>query len=276
MKQSESTALSRPIISEFEDPVVYFEAALRFRKKTEPGFSVLNACKGLRRVSPTLISLIIKRKRKITIDRIDELAKLLNLNASEKYYLKNWIISLERGAPSQAPSKVHEAQRNRKEVATSILNDWINVYVKDFFQLPAIQKHPQSIHDQLMHVASGERVKKSISFLLREGYLRKNLKGEIVIDVNLAVADPKVPSVKIRNFHKGALKLAKLALDLYPPSERIANTLIMPLNEKKYSELVELFQEFAEKLKDFAADSDEPADRLYQLIFNLSPVGGKL
>ena len=65
-------------------------------------------------------------------------------------------------------------------------------------------------------------------------------------------------------------------MDLFPPDERLANTLIIPLNKKSYAELTELIQDFSEKLQEFAANNQEPGERLYQLILNLSPTGGKV
>ena len=275
-RQAVLQTLTRPNISRYKDPVAFVKDMLQYRKKTERGFSIHLAVKGLRKISPTLVSLMLQKKRNITLDRADDFARLLGLTAPEKFYFRNWIEKLEnrsQGIQSEAPSL---APKNRKDVTTNILNDWINVYVKDFFQIPAIQKNPDLIDLQLLHVATPARIKKAIQFLIREGHLRKTLDGSYVIDVDLAVADPKVPSSKIRKFHKGALTLAKLAIDLYPPSERIANSLIIPMNDKKYGELQALIQEFAEKLQDFAATKSEAGNRLYQILFNLSPVGGKI
>lgn len=100
--------------------------------------------------------------------------------------------------------------------------------------------------------------------------------GRIVVETNLTVADPEVPSKKIRQFHKGALGIARAAMDLFPSTERIANTLVVPLNDKSYDELKALIRDFSEKIQDFAARSEEPGERIYQLIVNLSPTGGKI
>ena len=61
---------------------------LSFRKKTEKSFSVLTATQNLRKISPALVSLITQNKRKLTLDRADEFAKLLALTPAEKYILK--------------------------------------------------------------------------------------------------------------------------------------------------------------------------------------------
>lgn len=276
--QNTEKPLIRPVISDFEDPVEFMKSMIEFRKKTEKSFSVHAVTAGLRRVSPSLVSLILARKRKITFDRIDEMAKLLLLNAQEKIYFKNWIANLEgfSDEDNRVEKPESSTQHRRKDVGTHILSDWINVYVKDCFQFPKVQENPQLVYRYLASYAHPKRLEKSINFLLREGHLRRTLDGKIVVEANLAVADPKVPSKQIRQFHKGALGVAKTALEMFPPSERMANTLIMPLNEKSYGELLEIIHEFTDKLQQFAAHNQETGDRLYQLIVNLSPTGGKV
>ncbi len=264
---------TRPVIGDYQDPVTFMQAMIEFRKATEKSFSVSGVTAHLRRVSPTLVSLIVQRKRKITLDRVEELAKLLDLNSQEKFFFKNW---LQKDEPTAGSPSKENTLKQRKEVSTHILQDWINVYVKDSFQIPALQKNPHLIHQAMGLLATAPRIDRAIQFLLTEGHLRKTLDGRIVVEANLAVADPKVSNKKIRQFHKGALGLAKSALDLFPTNERFANTLIVPLNEKSYAELMEIVHDFAHKLQDFAAANTEDGDRLYQLILNLSPTGGKL
>lgn len=265
--------MNRPTISAYTNPAMYIRDMILFRKKTEPGFSVYKVTKTLRKVSPALVSLVIQEKRKLTIDRVDEFARLLDLNTTEKFFFRNWVGGMdgkdfiEGGAPTA---------RSRKETSTSILNDWINPYVKDLFLIPAVQKDPSLVEKQMLSVATPRRVQKSIEFLIREGHLRRTLDGSIVIDTTLSVADPGVPSRKIRQFHKGALNLAKQALDLYSTHERLANTMLIALDEKRHGELRQLFKEFAERLQEFASQEPEQAGRLYQVLVNLSPVGGKL
>lgn len=266
----------RPQLSEYDDMVNYLTDMLQFRKKTERGFSVSGQCRRLRRVSPALISLIKQRKRRITLDRVNELAKLMNLTTDEKKFFLHRVEWLCRNEEDSMEPFENEAppQHRRREVNTGILNDWINVYVKDLFQIPEIQKNPQKVFNTLASVASPKRVEKSIQFLIKEGHLKKTLNGEIVIDENLSVADPRVPSEKIRKFHKGALQYARQAIDTVAPERRMANCLIVPLNSEAYDEMMQLVDEFTENLKRFAERDAEPGDQLHQLVLNISPIGG--
>jgi uncharacterized protein (TIGR02147 family) len=244
---------------------------IRYRKTTDRNFSVHRVSQTLRKLSPTLVSLVVQKKRKLTMDRVDDFAKLLELNATERNYLRNWIGQLEGKNFIEA-----EPREARKEVGEGILRDWINLYVKDFFEMPNVTMTSDIIEKQLMTVASRPRISKAIQFLLREGYLRKTLDGKIVPETRLSVTDPKVPSHRIRQFHKGALSLAKIAIDLFPPTERFANTATVALSDEGYKELVDLIEDFSEKLKDFVARNEKPGNRLYQILVNLSPVGGKI
>jgi uncharacterized protein (TIGR02147 family) len=262
----------RPTISEYTEPAEFVRDMLSFRKKTERGFSVYRATKVLRRVSPALVSLVVQKKRNLTLDRVDEFARLLDLNSTEKFFFRNWVAGMADKDFLEGPTGAH----SRKVASTSILSDWINLYVKDLFLIPAVQKDPHLVERLLLGVATPKRIQRAIEFLLREGHLRRTLEGDIVIETNLSVTDPGVPNRKIRQFHKGALGLARQALDLYPPEERLANTVLIALDEKRHQELRQLFREFAERLQDFAAADTAGATRLYQVLLNLSPVGGKL
>lgn len=270
MQKQTTAPYSRPHIADFESPREFVAAMIGYHKKTDPRFSILSATRGLRKVSPTLVTLILKGQRQLTLERADEFAKFLKLSAAEKSYLKVW---LEQKDPNSTNHKKPETKNNRKEVSSHILSDWINVYVKDAFEIPAIQASPELLFRQLANLGSPKRIEKSLQFLLREGHLRKTLEGKIVPDTPLTVTDPQIPSQKIRNFHKGALGLAKSALDSHPAHERYANTLILTMDPEKYQELVQMIQEFAERLKDFAAHTS--GSRLYQVLVNLSPTGGK-
>lgn len=267
--------MERPIISNYQDLPRFMGDMLAFRKASERHFSVLRVTRTLRRVSPALVSLMVRGERKVTTDRADEVAKLLGLSLHEKQYFKDWV-ARRNGEHSTQPDPgpaVRQPSGRRKAVSSHLLSDWINVYVKDAFQLKRVRKNPQEVYSILAGVASQRRIDRAIQFLLRAGYLRKDGDGKIVEDTPLHVVDPKVPNHKVRQFHKGALKTALQAIDQYPSHLRHANALILALDEQGYQELTQLMEEVAEQFQRFAERARE-GDRLYQVIINLSPTGG--
>lgn len=266
--------LSRPVLSEYSEPRSFLKAMIDYRKQSDKGFSVMKAAKDLRKVSSALVSLIIQGKRKITLDRVDELSKLMSLTTSEKMYFKSWI-KLEENPPEQKRQILETRQKNKKEFAISLLNDWLNVYVKDAFRLPNVQKNPHLIYQELGTIASKRRIDKSLNFLLREGYLRKTLDGRIVVETSLVSQAAPPPGTKIRAFHKAALSIAKQNIDIFSVQERFANTLVLDLTPERYQELTMMIQEFAKELQNFAAVEEKNGDRLYQILIHLTPTGGR-
>lgn len=271
---AKSAQIQRPLQSNYAESVAFLKAMIDYRKRTERNFSVMLATKDLRKVSSALVSLVLQGKRKITLDRADEFCKLMGLSPSEKMYFKN-SLKFEEKPEEQKRDFLEARQKNKKEFAVSLLNDWLNVYVKDAFRIPEIQRNPQLIYKELATIASKNRVDKSLQFLLREGYLRKTLDGCIVVETSLVTQETPPPGHKIRAFHKAALSIAKQNIDLFNVNERFANTLVLDLTPKRYQELVAMIQEFARELQNFAAVEEQNGDRLYQVSLHLTPTGGR-
>ncbi|OFZ28940.1 MAG: hypothetical protein A2622_12640 [Bdellovibrionales bacterium RIFCSPHIGHO2_01_FULL_40_29] len=220
---------------------------------------------------------ITQGKRNLTLDRIDEVSKLLQLSYAEKIFLKEWLQRIDPYFEIEFQEKLENKKTEKKKnVSLNLLNDWLNVYVKDCFQLENIQKNPELIFSQLAHISSRKRIQKSLNFLLREGYLRTTIDGRIVIETELAIAESPTPSQRIRQFHKNALKIAQNSVETIPMNLRYLNTLVLPLNPEKYQDLISLIQDFSMQLKKFTEDiTPSNEDQLYQFNLNLVPTGRK-
>lgn len=256
----------------------FIKTRLKSLKIERPHFSIRYECLHLRKVSPTLVSLMLQGKRKVTLDRVDELAQLLKLSPSEKSAFRNLV---ESELPkSKNPKKKESSERallkdvkRRNEVSDSILTNFLNVYVKDAFQLRELNENPELIYKKLAFLADEKSIRKSIHFLLREGYLRKTLDNKIVLDQPLSVKEPTEAHLLVRRIHKKALKLAAVGLDLVPPEKRIANTVVIPLDQKTYFELQDMIRNFSDQLKTFCETRALSGENLYQLTLNLTPTG---
>ena len=267
--------MQRPIITDYTDFIQFIGDMLSFLKQHDANFSVLKASKSLRKVSPALVSLILKRKRRLTFDRVDEISKLLNLTPHEKQFLKDHVAKDEGVIPASTPLDLASRDIPRRKVTSvHLLADWVNVFVKDAFQLTAVRQNPSEIYSILGGIASKNRIDQSIRFLLAHGYLRKTIEGHLVPEVPVHSIDPQVPSLQIRKFHKAALSNAREAIDQHGPEKRYANAMVLTLNEENYKKITELIAEQADQLQKFA-ENLENGNQLYQLVINLSPTGGR-
>lgn len=146
MDRENLKSLNRPSIAEFNSPAEFLRAMLEYRKQQDPRFSVLQETKKLRKVSPALVSLVLKGQRQLTWDRVDEFAILLKLNSTERSFLKSWL-----ELPQSENRFLHKppAQKNRKTASIHLLQDWLNVYVKDCFENELVQQKPDLVFQLL-------------------------------------------------------------------------------------------------------------------------------
>lgn len=276
--EAQTLQLLKPSIFDYKDMSLFIKDQIEYLKKMDRSYSVLTMSKKLRRISPALISLIIKGKRKITLDRVEELAKLLQLSLIEKHYLKDCIAPNSSAQADSSSLNLADKKRPSRvqTVSLHLLNDWLNVYVKDSFQIPTVQKNPELIYSQLAHIATRKRIQRAFAFLIREGYLRRTLDNQIIVETDLAITESPLPNIKIRQFHKAVLEIAKQSLETVEMDKRFLNSLVLPLNENKFEELKALIHQFTHQLKEFTSEL-QPDDtyQLHQININLTPTGRK-
>lgn len=249
---------------------------ITWHRETTPEFSVRKYAAKKSGCSATLFSQIAKGSRRLTRDKVPDVVDLLALNRRESEYLDKWVMHQRRGknegeestAAYTAPLK---RQRNPKD---HILSDWLNCYVKDASRLKEFSSDPWVVHRLLGGIATPARVKKSMEYLVREGFLRKTLDGQLVEDEALTTTTDGIPNVKLRAFHKAALEIAKRGIDIHPVEARRANTLVLALNQDGFNELRDMIAAFYERILEFAENRHKDDEKLYQVVLNLCPVGG--
>lgn len=265
----------KPSIYDYKQMPEFVKDMISWKKNNEKHFSVRRKCENLRRCSPTLISLITSGKRSISVDRIDDIVTLLDLTPKEKWYFSECVTQTSESL-SPGKANVKKPKIGKKTyVSPNILSNWLNIYVKDAFRFPLIQRHPDELYRLLGGIAAKPAIEKSLHFLLKHGYLVKKEDGTICESSQVHVAESPLSDEKIRNFHRKTLKIAGDAIDQFPKEERIANALIVPLDEKGFSKLSHMIDTFGLELQNFAQTDKSVTGRLYQLVINLSPTGGR-
>jgi uncharacterized protein (TIGR02147 family) len=228
--------------------------------------------------SPALVTQVLRGKRQLTRERVISFSKLLKLTRHEAGFLDSWVES-ER-TPTRAVQvgvamPLGMTKKVRGQPQNHLLRDWVNLYVKDASGLKGFKVDPEVVFRLLGGIVPKRRIERSLKFLLREGFLRSTLNGDVVENVALTTTTDNVPSSKIRRFHKEALKLAMRAIDLYPVEKRRANAVVMVLDDESLEELDSLLKEFYEKFMTFAERHAGESGGLYQVLLNFAPIGGK-
>jgi uncharacterized protein (TIGR02147 family) len=262
--------MHKPHIFEYSDMILYCQDNFKWQKTQNVLFSLRNSCTNLSRCSPTLLSLVLQRKRKLTGDRVSDFSKLLKLNAREEKYFAS-CINGNRKVTNVPVCKPKDYSRGNT-TNTGLLSSWVNLYVKDSCRLLHFSPNAAKISQLLNGFVSQKQAEKALEFLLRSGFLRRTLAGRIVENNVVDETTDEIPSSQIRSVHKKALQIAAQLLDSVPTSRREASTVLLPLNERSFQELKKKLKEWAEDVAEFAEEHAEDNEVLYQFTLNLSPV----
>lgn len=263
----------RPAVFDFTSTNAYVAAMLDWRKTNERGFSIRALTANLPGCSRTLISKVIKGTRRLNRNHLPAIARLLDLSYAEKIQLDRWI-DLERRPLILAEQNPSRNSTNSRRPQNHLLDHWLHLYVKDACKLRGFQPDPVSIHRLLGGIASVKQIETSLNFLLREGFLRRTLQGHLVLNEPVTVTTDGPPHQKIKAFHKKALSLARRNMDLQPSQERRESAMVMHLNQENMEKLKDLLKGFHDALINFADEHPNDDEKLYQVLINLTKVGG--
>ncbi len=264
----------RPVIFDYRAIHHYVKDMIAWRKSSDGAFSIRKETRGLYRCSPALVSEVTRGRRRLTLDRVDAFSKLLLLQPEERTYLGEWV-GLHPGRNSSLPpASTIPTPRKRRTTKNHLLSHWLNVYVKDSVRLKDFAPDATVIFRLLGGLASIRQIERSLSFLFREGFLRKTLEGKTVEDSPLVMTTDEQLDKKIQAFHKHALQLARRGIGLYPLEQRRESVVVLPVNRAHLPELKRLLKDFYEKVLVFAETHTQDDEQLYQVILNLSPIGG--
>ena len=116
-----------------------------------------------------------------------------------------------------------------------------------------------------------KQVKKSITLLLKHGFIRTNDEGILEQASPLIATDRETQSIVIRNFHRKILGIAQDSLVTVPPEKREISSITMKISGAGFERVKRRIQDFKEELMQIIKE-DENTDRVYQANFTLFPL----
>src|SRR5471030_1537929 len=134
---------------------------LEWRKKEDSNFSIRQELGQIRGLSPSLVSQVIRKSRRVTRDRSAAFAKLLSLNRQETLLFDRWI-ALERMPFDAEKSKSEVLLPRKREAQNHLFKNWLNVYVKDASLLKDFKPDPKYLERRLGNIADAQRIKNSL------------------------------------------------------------------------------------------------------------------
>jgi uncharacterized protein (TIGR02147 family) len=263
----------RPVVYDYRSPVDFFAALNSHYRSAQKSFSIRRAVSKIEGCSPSLVTQVMKGRRRLTRDQLPAFAQIFKLTLTEVSFIDEQLktqrtmcgLSIESSAPQEKESR---SPKNH------ILTDWVNAYVKDTVHLKNFSLDTQVLHRILGGTIPPARIARAVAFLFREGFWKKTPSGKTVPDENVVETTVDIPNKKLRRFHKQALRIAMEGLEKYPTERRRATTVVVSVNERSLAELQRLIKKFHHELQSFVEAHPTGDEQMVQVTLHLTPVGG--
>jgi uncharacterized protein (TIGR02147 family) len=263
---------TRPVVYDYGSAPEFLSALFEYLKLTS-SFSIRQRTQQLEGCSPSLVTQVLKGKRRLTRDQLPAFAKLFKLTQMEFEFLdKNLRVDVwDKNVIKNTGPK----ERKQHEPKNHILSSWLHSYVKDLVNLRGFSLDSQELYKMLFGLVKPHQIQKSVEFLLKEGFWRFTPNKTVVPEDDAVVTTNEIPNEKIREFHKQALKIAQRGIEVFPVERRKASTVLLSVDKEKLPELRGLLDSFENRLIEFIEAHPAGKDELVQVAIHMTPVGGK-
>lgn len=260
----------RPVVYDYRQPHQFLsDLLLHYKRNGNFSLRQRTAKSGL--CSQALVSHVLHGRRKLTRDNLSEISEVFKLTQLENDYLDKKISArFYKIESSENRSNISSKPRQHKN---HLLSDWVNPYIKDLVSLKGFRLDSETIFSMLHGFIPLKKIKKSVDFLLKEGFWKKTLSGDVVLDEAAVTTTNGIANEKIKTFHVKALETALMGLKALPVNKRKASTVLISVDEDKLDELRGLIDSFQKQLLEFIEKNPNGRDSLVQITTHLTPIG---
>lgn len=249
------------------------------KKEKSPSFSLRSLAKKAK-LSPSLLSLVMVGKRKLSLAAAESLASAFCLRgkqrryfltlaqlhsartAEEKWKLQNELMKLQGSEAEQALELRHYR----------LISHWYYSVLYVLCGLKNLDHSTASLHQRLGPEVSIKEVQVALNDLISLGLIKKT--GERYEQILGSVStQPKMKDAAIYKYHHDMLKRAELALKR-SSSEREFEGLTVAIPKKQMKVVKEKIRSFMTELN-LMLDQHSEADDVYQLNLQLFPLTQK-
>jgi uncharacterized protein (TIGR02147 family) len=248
------------------------------QKKANATFSYQNFANRAEIKSKTFIYKVIVGQKALTKDTVFAVAHAMGLKKKEVEYFDAMVhftkAKTEREREFyfnhlQAFGKHHSAAQIRQDQFT-YFSKWYLPVIRELVTMSNFKGDYKLLAQSLNPNITKPQAKAAVQLLLDLGLIKKVSRRYIQTDKALTSGDG-VQSLAVQTFQKENLKLAGEAIDRHPRFRRDISTLTVGITATGFQRISEEIAAFRKKLAAIV-EKDEPADRVYQINFQIFPL----
>lgn len=257
------------MIFQYDDYKAWLNFELKQKIKENPLYSGNSFAKRLG-VSQSYLSMILNGRRKLSIDKANDIAEKLKLSDSEKDFLIHLVKKDSTkfdDAKEFFDGKLNHIRslNNFSQLDIDLFNtisDWKSNAVYTLLGSDSGKFTIEDVSHKLgLNISEvDEAIKKLISvelLVLEDGKYKRTNK-------NIIFCDSAIKSSALRKFHKEILKKANTAIENQSIDQRVINGATLPIDKEKYPIFKEKMQKFLEEIMSLCSDSS-PDREVYQM-----------
>lgn len=255
-------------------------------RKERDGFTYRDFSELARMNSTSWLLHLIKGTKNLSAETLGRVAKALRLGKAEAEYfeaLVHFTQARTSGVKDHYYGRMLGIKRKLKlvrigEEQYEYYTKWYHPVIRSLVSKGDFGAGPKGgldytrlAHALIPHIPARE-ARKSVKLLERLGLISRGPDGEWgQADAIISTGD-EVSSLNVVNYHKQVSRLAEGAPDRCPKESRDISALTLGIGEAEFRKIKARLQAFRKEIIDIALAAESP-DRVYQLNFQLFPVG---
>ncbi|NLD91181.1 MAG: TIGR02147 family protein [Fibrobacter sp.] len=148
---------------------------------------------------------------------------------------------------------------------------WYYSAVRSIIGMIAVSDDFERLARYVSPSITAAQAKKSIKLLVKLGLIEKDLRGNYSLTNSAISTGYNVKSLAVANFQRETMKLGIEAIDRYDSSIRDISSLSIGISEAGFQKITGMIAEFRKAIAE-VANSDNDADRVYQVNFQVFPL----
>jgi len=268
-----------PDIFTYNDSRKFLKDYYDEQKKNQPSFSYQYFANKAGIKSKTFIYKVIAGQKALSKSAIFSVAQAMGLKKAETDYFEAMVNFTQAKTEREGEFYFNHLQTfGKRHPATQLRQDQFAYFSKWYY--PALRELVTILDfkDDFKVLArsldppiSTVQAKKAVQLLLKLGLIKRSLSGNYhQTDKTLTTGD-RVQSLAVQAFQKENLRLAAESNDRHKRQDRDISTLTVSISEAGFRRISEEVAAFRKHLAGII-EKDEPADRVYQINFQIFPL----
>lgn len=271
-----SSSEPRKDVYMYHDYRMFLNDEIKHRTQTLSGFSMRSLARDSG-IAPGHLSMVLSGKKKISADKLIQLARALSLKPAEQNHL-TFLQSLNDASSQE--NRISALARLQRSIAYQMknrsehhvyryLSRWFYVVIREMAAHPGFKADAKWIQDQLQFPVSLSDLKQALEFLISNNYIQIQADGLAKASSENIYCTGEVYQIILSQFHKEMFEIAIRSLDLMTGKERYLEGYTCALSQAQFEQAQRIISRAIDEIEDLEklASAETPKDNIYHFCF---------